>query len=53
MMDPEQMEHAQAAVMPKPYMRFKVHNDLGDLRLLHALHEPDDMVIVVPPCHGL
>lgn len=63
----EQIEHAQAAIMPEAIrmvqdslgdafhrsknITFKASNDLGDMPVPDALHEPDDMVIIEPPCH--
>lgn len=64
---PEQVEHAQAAIIPEAVqavqdalgdafganrqMKFKPSSDLGDMPAPTVLHEPDDMVIVEPPCH--
>lgn len=63
----EQLEHAQAAIMPEAmreiqdalggafrssrHVTFKASGDLGNLPVPEPLHEPDDMVIVEPPCH--
>lgn len=63
----EQIEHARAAVMPEAmraiqdslknalrgnkYMSYRPGNDLGDMPMPEALHEPDDMMIIEPPCH--
>lgn len=65
---PEQLDHAQAAVMPEAmraitetlddafksskHVKFKKSSDTGrDLPTPNVLHEPDDMIIVEPPCH--
>ncbi len=64
---PQQLEYAQAAVMPEAMrqvqdafghalrgsknLKFKASSDIGDTPVPAALHEPDDMVIVEPPCH--
>jgi hypothetical protein len=64
---PEQLEHAKAALMPEAmrqiqdafgdafrsnrHVRFEASSDLGNMPVPEALHEPDDMVIVEPPCH--
>lgn len=64
----EQLEHAQALVMPEAmrqitdaldgafkaskHVRFKRSSSgNGDLPVPDVLHDPDDMVIVEPPCH--
>ena len=63
----EQVEHARLAVVPEAMqavqdalgtafkssksMKFKPAKDLGEVLVPNALHEPDDMVIVEPPCH--
>jgi len=63
----EQIEHAHAVVMPEAmrqvqdtigeafrtskHMEFKASNDLGEMPVPEPLHEPDDMVIIEPPCH--
>lgn len=65
----EQLEHAQAAVVPDALRavqdalsqslnrtrttKFAPTNDLGDVPVPHALYEPDDMIIVEPPCHSV
>lgn len=64
---PEQLEHAEEAIMPEAmrqiqdalgnasrgnkHVKFKASSDLGDMPVPEVLHEPDDMVIVEPPCH--
>lgn len=63
----EQLEHAQALVVPDALravqdalgqslnrsrsITFKPSGDLGDVPVPDPLYEPDDMVIVEPPCH--
>jgi predicted RNA-binding Zn-ribbon protein involved in translation (DUF1610 family) len=63
----EQIEHAQAAIMPEAMreiqdmlgdafrgnknVTFKTSGDPGDVPVPNPLHEPDDMVILEPPCH--
>jgi predicted RNA-binding Zn-ribbon protein involved in translation (DUF1610 family) len=63
----EQIEHAKTAIMPEAmreiqdmigdafrstkHVTFKTSGDLGDMPVPTPLHEPDDMVILEPPCH--
>lgn len=56
----EQLEHAEAAIVPEALQAvqealgqvFKRSTDLGEVPVPEPLHEPDDMVIVEPPCHS-
>lgn len=63
----EQLEHAKAAILPDAMreiqnaiddsfkgaknITFKASNDLGAIPVAPVLNEPDDMLIVEPPCH--
>jgi hypothetical protein len=63
----EQIEHAQAAIMPEAMrkvqsalgdafkgsknLEFKASAELDDMPVPGALYEPDDMMILEPPCH--
>lgn len=63
----EQVEHAQAVIRPEAMrqvqdmlsdafrgnknIRFKPSGHLADMPTPSALYEPDDMVILEPPCH--
>jgi hypothetical protein len=63
----EQIEHAQAAIMPEAirqlqdmlgdsfrgskHLKFEASDDRGEMSVPIPLHEPDDMVILEPPCH--
>lgn len=64
----EQLQHAETAIVPEALrtvqdalgqafkgtrsLSFKPSTDLGDVPVPEPLHEPDDMVIVEPPCHS-
>jgi predicted RNA-binding Zn-ribbon protein involved in translation (DUF1610 family) len=63
----KQIEHAQAAIVPEAMrdiqgmlgdafrgsknIKFAASDYLGDIPVPEVLYEPDDMVILEPPCH--